>query len=159
MDDVSQTRTSTMSGVGEVAAVELSMADLKARARRRREVDACDVDRAPLGEMPAADFYAEGCDGSSVFVIPAESDAADAEGTEAEEAEPVPMTFDFIAEVKGKGTEIDVDALMAKDDFVSAPKAVLLEPIEKAEEGFEVWEVRNSVSFLHLPDYSQSILK
>ena len=59
-----------------------------------------------------------------------------------EDVEAVPMTFNFIAEVKGKGKEIDVDvdALMRKDDFVSAPKAALLEPIEKAEEGFEVWE-------------------
>jgi hypothetical protein len=86
--------------------------------------------------MAAEDFYPEGCDGSSVFIIPAESDPA--EGGE----EPVPMTFDFIAEVKGKGKEIDIDidALMQKDDFDLAPKAALLEPIQKAEEGFEVWE-------------------
>jgi hypothetical protein len=142
LDDISQTRT-TISG--EVAVAESSMGGLKARARasvrRRREVEdgACDVDRAPLGEMAAEDFYAEGCDGQSVFIIPAES-AADEE----EAVEPVPMTFDFIAEVKGKGKgkeiDLDIDALMQKDDFASAPKATLLEPIEKAEEGFDVWE-------------------
>jgi hypothetical protein len=138
LDDISQTRTSS---AGEIAVAESSMADLKARARaslrRRREVEAgaCDIDRAPLGEMAAEDFYAEGCDGDSVFILPAEVDPADAD-TE----EHVPMTFDFVAEVKGKGKEIDVDALMQKDDFELAPKAALLEPIEKAEEGFEVWE-------------------
>jgi hypothetical protein len=139
LDDISQTRTSIS---GEAAAAESSMAELKARTRasvrRRREVEdgACDIDRAPLREMAAEDFYPEGCDGSSVFIIPAESDPA--EGGE----EPVPMTFDFIAEVKGKGKEIDIDidALMQKDDFDLAPKAALLEPIQKAEEGFEVWE-------------------
>ena len=142
VDDISQTRTSL--STGDVAIAESSMADLKARARastrRRREVEdgACDVDRAPLGEMAAEDFYAEGCDGSSVFIIPTEAEAGDAE----EEVKAVPTTFDFIAEVKGKGNEIntDIDALMRKDDFEVAPKAALLEPIEKAEEGFEVWE-------------------
>jgi hypothetical protein len=140
LDDISQTRTSI---TGEVATAESSMADLKARARvsrRRREIEdgACDIDRCPLGEMAAEDFYAEGCDGSSVFIISAESDPVDADNQQ--DGELLPMTFDFIAEIKGKGKEIDVDALMQKDNFVSAPKAVLLEPIEKAEEGFEVWE-------------------
>lgn len=138
LDDVSQTRIT----IGEIDARDSSMMELKASvraSRRRREIDdgACDIDRAPLGEMLAADFYAEGCDGSSVFIIPAESDLTNAEGLE-EAEEAVPMTFDFIAEVKGKGKDIDVDSLMQKDDFVSAPKAALLEPIEKVE-GFEVW--------------------
>ena len=141
LDDISQTRTYI---TGEVMVAESSMSDLKARARasrRRREIedDACDIDRAPLSEMAAEDFYAEGCDGSSVFIIPAESDPADADAEE-ECVEPTPMTFDFIAEVKGKGKEIDIEALMQKDDFVAGPKAALLEPIDKAEEGFEVWE-------------------
>lgn len=143
LDDISQTRATI---TGEVAAEESSMTDLKARSRayrRRREIDdgACDIDRAPLGEMAAEDFYAEGCDGSSVFIIPAESDPAEEEEEEVE----VPLKFDFIAEIKGKGKEIDVDvdidALMQKDDFVSAPKAALLEPIEKAEEGLRFGRV------------------
>lgn len=137
LDDISQTRTA----IGVVAEAESSMADIKATARtsrRQREIDdgACDIDRNPLGEMAAEHFYAEGCDGSSVFIIPAESDPAN------EEAIEPPMTFDFIAEVKGKGKEIDadIDALMTKDDRLLAPEAALLESIEKAEEGFEVWE-------------------
>lgn len=52
------------------------------------------------------------------------------------------VSFDFVAEVKGMGKEIDIDidVLMEKDGFGVAPKAALLEPIEKTEEGFEVWE-------------------
>ncbi|KAG0646481.1 hypothetical protein D0Z07_7499 [Hyphodiscus hymeniophilus] len=147
LDDISQTRTSAL--VGDVETSEASMVQLKesVRARRRRDVDACDVDRCPLGEMNAEEFYAEGCDGSSVFLIPAESDPVvegaeptDVEAIEEEVVGAIPTTFDFIAEAKGKGKEIDVDALMTKDDFVVASKASLLEPIEKAEEGFEVWE-------------------
>jgi hypothetical protein len=152
LDDISQTRTLAMSS--EVEAMGSSMADLKARARasrRRREIDdgACDVDRAPLEEMPAEDFYADGCDGSSVFIIPDETDFADAERLEeaANAQEHLPTAFDFISEVQGEGRELDVDALMQKDDLVCAPKAALLEPIEKAEEGFEVWEVCMTFSF------------
>ena len=40
--------------------------------------------------MAAEDFYGEGCNGFSVFIVPAESDLP-------EESEPVSMTFDFIA--------------------------------------------------------------
>lgn len=133
MDDVSQTR-SLVNDTNEE-----SMRDVKARMRaRRREAEegAIDVDRSPLGDLAAEDFYAEGCDGTSVFIVPAEEEAeTDVEG----EAKPV---FDFAPEIdiKGKGKEIDVEHLMQKDDFEAAPKAVLLEPIEKAEEGFEVWE-------------------
>ena len=57
--------------------------------RHRVEGGACDVNRAPLGEMAVEDFYGEGCNGSSVFIVPAESDLP--------EGEPVSMTFDFIA--------------------------------------------------------------
>jgi hypothetical protein len=135
-DDVSQTRTRM-----EVEGAEAEMLDVKARvraARRERLVEdgAIEVDRAPLGDLAAEEFWAEGCDGSSVFLIPAEA----SEENEEEVVEQCAPTFDFIAEVKGKGKEIDIDTLMSKDSFVVAPKAALLEPIEKAEEGFEVWE-------------------
>jgi hypothetical protein len=136
-DDISQTRTSLSSRNLNVAETEASMADLKARiraSRRKREEDegAIELDRAPLRDLAAEDFYAEGCDGESVFLVPAEG--------EEEEEEKAPLSFDFVSAEKGKGIDIDIDVLMQKDDIVAAPKAVLLEPIEKAEEGFEVWE-------------------
>lgn len=115
------------------------MRDVKARIRASRkkmmDVDAIDVDRAPLGDLVAEDFYAEGCDPESVFLVPSEASAEDVE-----EEEPTKATFDFVADVKGKGkeVEIDIDTLMSKD--TSAPKAALLEPIEKAEDGFALWE-------------------
>ena len=42
--------------------------------------------------------------------------------------------------LSGGEIDIDIDALVEKDGFGFAPKAALLEPIEKAEEGFEMWE-------------------
>jgi hypothetical protein len=136
-DDISQTRTSLSSSSGiNVAEAEASMADLKARIRasrlKREEAEgAIECDRAPLGDLVAEDFYAEGCDGESVFLVAAEGD-------EEEGDEQVPLSFDFVVESKGK--DIDIDVLMQKDDVVVAPQAKLLEPIEKAEEGFELWE-------------------
>lgn len=119
----------------------MSMTNLKRAARHRREVEegACDVDRNALGELEAEDFYAEGCDAKSIFVVlPDEEEQA----PEAVEEEQVPMTFDFIAEVKGKGREVDIDELMRKDDLSYGAKARLLEPCEKPEEGpeFSLWE-------------------
>lgn len=145
LDDISQTRTQISDPTNQI---ESSMSALKAAARasrRRKEIDdgAIDVDRSALGELSAEDFYAEGCDGSSVFLIPAEEEGRDQEGGEEEKA---PIAFDVMADVKGKGKEIDIDIdeLMRKDDFEMSKKAALLEPIEKAEDGFEVWESGSS---------------
>lgn len=140
-DDVSQTRTQLSN---PVAQTEAEMGALKARARatrRKRDEGAIEIDRCPLGDLAAEDFYAEGCDGESVFVI-SETDVEDLE-VEANDPEvPSSLTFDFSAEIKGKGKEreIDIDELMRKDDREAPKAAKVLEPIEKAEDGFEVWE-------------------
>lgn len=155
-DDISQTRTQLTSSV---ETGESSMTDIKARIRasRMKHENAIDIDRSPLGDLAAEDFYAEGCDSSSIFLIPSdvvEEEAHVEEEVQVEEEvhveepqqvveEPMIATFDFISEVKGKGREIDpndVDALMFKDPDAIAPKAALLEPIEKAEENFDLWE-------------------
>lgn len=127
LDDISQTRTQ----ISDPAAQnEASMSALKAAARasrRRRELDdgAIEIDRSALGELVAEEFYGEGCDEKSVFIVPGEEE-------EEEEAQ-VPISFDFTA---GK----DADELMQRDDFEVGKKAALLEPIEKAEEDFEIFE-------------------
>jgi len=145
-DDVSQTRTVISD---PAAQTEMEMSEVKARARatrRNRDEGAIEIDRRPLGDLAAEEFYANGCDGESVFVI-AESDVEDLE-VEANNPEvPSCLTFDFSSEVeiKGKGKEVDVDELMRKDDKELAMPAKLLEPIEKAEEGFEVWQDSGSV--------------
>lgn len=142
MDDISQTRTQ----ISEHVDASLSTADVKARARvssrRRRELDegAIEVDRSPLGEMPAEDFYAEGCDEKSVVIVPAEEDY-EAEQQEQEQDVPsvVPVAPECAVDQKQVSAEV-VDALMRKNDWAVAPKAALLEPLEKAEAGFQVWE-------------------
>ncbi len=76
-------------------------------------------------------------------------DEAECESTEPDTSETVPECieeqpihkFNFSLELdrkgKGRALEVDVDALMAKS---GASEARLFEPLEKAEEGFEVWE-------------------
>ncbi|KAG4435050.1 hypothetical protein IFR05_009474 [Cadophora sp. M221] len=142
VDDVSQTRTvlgnatSSTLGLGGELDAEASMREIKARLHRAshrgggRDENAIEVDRAPLGDLAAEDFYGD--------VV----GDADGEGNvELSEGEVgVAKTFEFGADVvgKGKGVEVDIDALM--EGGSGSGKARLLEPIEKVEEGWSVWE-------------------
>jgi hypothetical protein len=147
-DDVSQTRTILAGDV--VMGREAEMESVKARVkalRRKRDLDsdAIDIDRSPLSDLAAEDFYAEGCDGSSNFIIPAElcdEVEVEAEHNESYEQVGAPEISEEAAyqvEMENK-LDLEIDALMQKSPFATAPKAALLEPIEKAEVGFEVWE-------------------
>jgi hypothetical protein len=157
-DDVSQTRTVVTATASSVDALEGHMAEVKPRTwkGRRKCEDEIELDRSPLGDLAAEDFYAEGCDKSSVFLV------VDEEATEEEQPETSPEISPIEQElveqavepeilpdvetaevdIKGKGRELDleVEALMTKDPDSIAPAAVLLQPIEKAEENFELWE-------------------
>lgn len=163
LDDISQTRTSlTAFASGSSASVSMSRRDemdiremkmrIKMQQKKRREMEegAIDVDRSPLGEMRKEDFYAEGCDEKSVFVILPDPEpeytteveasvAEEAGSSEQEEQISEPQTFSPLPEPvltaytpgKGKGNEIDIDFLMQKR---------VVEPIEKSEADFVVWE-------------------
>ncbi|KAL7933953.1 hypothetical protein V8C35DRAFT_302856 [Trichoderma chlorosporum] len=89
--------------------------------------------RVALGEMNAADFYAEGYDESSVILI-----------LEDEEPEaPVASISKIPEEPEEEEDELeihqDIDALISKSDNTSS-KAAVLQPIEGAGESFELWE-------------------
>ncbi|KAJ4251915.1 hypothetical protein NW762_011215 [Fusarium torreyae] len=85
-------------------------------------------ERVALGEMNTADFYAEGCDETSVILVP-EDDEPQAQ---------VPK--ESVPELKpiNPSTE-DIDRLMAKPTE-GTTKAAVLEPIEGTGESFELWE-------------------
>ncbi|KAH8805841.1 hypothetical protein F5884DRAFT_678596 [Xylogone sp. PMI_703] len=173
MDDISQTRTmisalpaslssSLPSSTSNDVVLDSRPRHRGSRRSSRKEIDddAIEVDRAPLGEMLAEDFYPEGCDGSSVFVIL----ATDAEGEEADvevehgvvvdvpesEMESISPVLDgtsssadpspvVIVHEEPEPIDVVVDELMQKNDEEAAPAALLC-PIEKPEENFEVWE-------------------
>ncbi|KAF4466246.1 hypothetical protein FALBO_6897 [Fusarium albosuccineum] len=108
-------------------------------SRRSPRANADDMvvekERVALGEMNTADFYAEGCDESSVIIVPADDE---------EQPEPAAPTMakDFVFAPEAKAEEPsteDIDTLMAKPTEGSA-KAAVLEPIEGTGESFELWE-------------------
>lgn len=174
LDDVSQTQarlpvssSTSYDGIAEAKARTRSM-------RRRKEIEegAIEIDRSPLGDLEAEEFYAEGCTSSDVVLVAdeeaeGESDEPLPPSTEAYEAEPqdqpgsdkahqesidledmdaVPddipsCSFDFSIPTEEWRVALKaVDELMAKSDAEAPAQAKLFEPLEKAEEGFEVWE-------------------
>ncbi|KAK0117848.1 hypothetical protein ONS95_012169 [Cadophora gregata] len=160
MDDVSQTRTalsgSSSSGMTGELDAEAEMRDIKARLhrasrRQRQQADenAIEVDRSPLGDLVAEDFYGEGVVAGEVVVVADECEQEQEQERSREQSVGVvgvAQTFNFTAEVvgKGKGVEVEVGVGLCVEtsvcEGVVGGKARLLEPIEKVEEGWSVWE-------------------
>ena len=126
--------------------------------------------RGPLAEMDVTDFYAEGCDSSSVFIVPADEEDPEAVVEEAGAAATAAAAADFAAELPplpadgqeeqqwlaGDMSELqpppppppqvsldDVEGVDVDDimgDGDRAVDAAGLGPIEGADESFELWE-------------------
>jgi hypothetical protein len=136
-----------------------------------RGTDAVDIDedvlllkgRGPLAEMNVTDFYAPGCDSSSVFIIPGDEEdpeavvgeaeaaavaaaAAEAERTGAlsglpalpENGEEEREWFEEDGHAAPHVSLVDVDDIMG-DGSRSVLEAGL-GPVEGADESFEIWE-------------------
>jgi len=120
-------------------------------ARRISEDDMIvEKERIALGEMPAEEFYAMGCDSSSIFIVPADEEtrpqdksAEDSPGANLDIG-PAPSALDFAPEITLEviNESADVDALMTRDE--PALKAAVLEPIDGTGEVFELWESGSS---------------
>ncbi|KAH8664526.1 hypothetical protein BX600DRAFT_512550 [Xylariales sp. PMI_506] len=116
-------------------------------------------ERNPLGEMNVSDYYAEGCDESSVIIVPGDEDVE-------QEQLPAKTEFDFAPELKLApvvsveqseplpSSEEDglktVDELMEKTEE-PAPSAALLQPIDGTGESFEVWESGSAKDEAEIP--------
>jgi hypothetical protein len=164
LDDISQTQGRLPStSPSSMSASYDGISDMKTRTksqRRRKEIEegAIEIDRNPLGDLEAEDFYAEGCTSSDVVLVadeegeshevhPESAESYEAPSTEPHEADP--QSFDSIPQEPSSHTfnfsipasiSLEVDALMTKSDTEVPAGAKLFEPLEKAEEGFEVWE-------------------
>ncbi|KAI8287552.1 hypothetical protein K4K60_012410 [Colletotrichum sp. SAR11_57] len=120
---------------------DVSQTSARRSARRASEDEMIfEKERTALGEMDASEFYALGCDESSVIIIPADED----EEEEPAASAPVPEVHDCPPEVQAESDEPvvesrDVDDLMGKSTEPAANAAVL-EPIEGTGESFELWE-------------------
>ncbi|KAL2265919.1 hypothetical protein VTJ83DRAFT_5271 [Remersonia thermophila] len=130
-----------------------------------RGTDAVDIDedvlllkgRGPLAEMNVRDFYAEGCDGSSVFIIPGDEEDPEAVVGEAEAAAKaaaeaelaalshLPPLPEVVEEERSRAEphaslahvdSLDVDDIMGD----GGRPALEVSPIAADEESFEIWE-------------------
>ncbi|RYO73753.1 hypothetical protein DL762_010383 [Monosporascus cannonballus] len=105
-------------------------------------------ERSPLGEMDVKEYYSEGCDETSIFIVPGDEDEApqqqqlqqiaNGELGSASELTLVPEAAspdDPVVE----GSTKTAEELM-QESAEPAPCAVVLEPMEGTGESFEVWE-------------------
>jgi hypothetical protein len=101
-------------------------------------------ERVALGEMNTADFYAEGCDETSVIIVPED----EPESVPAVPETNVPEALESIPESIPESTLLEsktIDPLEEIDNLMAKPtegtsKAAVLEPIEGTGESFELWE-------------------
>lgn len=114
--------------------------------------------RGALGELNAADYYAEGCDSTSVFIVAADeeevehdvklettqpaTDIAPAPVLVAPEEVPLPLEADDdLASDFSVEADVSIDFLMGKvNDEPSSKAAAVLQPIEGTGESFDLWE-------------------
>jgi hypothetical protein len=148
-DDVSQ--TSSRSFTSETQSRDGKSALRAMRRRKEVEEGAIEIDRAPLTDLVAEEFYADGCsDKDFVYIVEDEDDvpvtqvAQNAPDNYVEECKfDVDAGIDGETEMEGANNEgrgkPTVDELMQRSSEI-AEHAALFEPLEKAEEGFEVWE-------------------
>ncbi|PHH74843.1 hypothetical protein CDD82_4746 [Ophiocordyceps australis] len=110
------------------------VADILTRPSRRRAcMTAADCARRvarrdALAEMKAADFYSEGCDETSIFIVPADE--------ELPAEEPRPESDALLETDPLKAVEL----LMA----TQKPPKVVLEPLAGTGDSFDVWESGSS---------------
>lgn len=165
-DDVSQTRAAGARRAAAAAAAAGVIND---------DEMALEKARGPLMEMNPADYYAEGCDDSTVVVVAEEEDGEPA--VEAQAVSSVPLSEALTAhalEVPGFAatpeakldldttveaeqildTSVTVDVLMGKEE--PAAKAAVLEPMEGTGESFELWESGSSKDDTEVPVGSPS---
>ncbi|KAK1495336.1 hypothetical protein CCUS01_13469 [Colletotrichum cuscutae] len=122
---------------------DVSQTSARRSARRTSEDEMIfEKERIALGEMDASEFYAFGCDESSIIIVPADEEeeeesevAPQAAVPELKEPVPEPIAAPLEVPLEQQG----VDELMGKSTETAA-KAALLEPMEGTGESFELWE-------------------
>ncbi|UKZ93401.1 uncharacterized protein TrAFT101_008316 [Trichoderma asperellum] len=118
---------------------DVSQTSAQQTSQPKGEEMVIEKERVALGEMNAADFYADGCDETSVILIHEDDEEPEAPHAisnipeEEEEEEP--------EEDEEPELEIheDIDDLISRPDN-SSSKAAVLQPIEGTGESFELWE-------------------
>lgn len=131
---------------------DISQTTARRSARQADESEmVVEKQRMAMGELDVTSFYAEGCDETSVFIIPGDEDA-ETDIEDVQEEAPRRASFEFrselnlaenvesVAENDSKGV---VDKLMGQAAQIVEPTveaAAVTNPIEGASETFELWE-------------------
>lgn len=132
---------------------DVSQTSRRVRASREDEM-VIEKERVALGEMRADEFYAEGCDETSVVLVPADEEEEQPKENEQRKKQPE-VDFNFTPELKAlppvtseeeaeleSPKENDFDVLMGRGDDNS--KASVLQPMDGTGESFELWESGSS---------------
>ncbi|KAK7745652.1 hypothetical protein SLS62_009693 [Diatrype stigma] len=128
----------------------------RTRAARQAAADAdamvFEKERRPLGEMDVREYYSEGCDESSVIIVPGDEDEEPQDQQQRQqpssnESKPEPEVTPELkaAPIKAApNSGLDKEAKSVEDIMQKtddpAPCAAVLEPVEGTGESFEVWE-------------------
>ncbi|KAH7136409.1 hypothetical protein EDB81DRAFT_78685 [Dactylonectria macrodidyma] len=119
---------------------DVSQTSSRRAARLGTDDMVVEKERVALGEMKTADFYAEGCDETSVIIVPGDEEEQPAK---VEARSPITKEFTLSPELKAEDpvsdVEQDIDTLISKPTEGSS-KAAVLEPMEGTGEVFELWE-------------------
>lgn len=127
------------------------------RVRATREDDmVIDKERVALGEMKTEEFYAEGCDETSVVLVPGDDEVERPKAAEPKQQPSLEVNFDFAPELKAlppvtseEEAELeapkdeDFDVLMGSRSEDSS-KAAVLQPMNGTGDIFELWESGSS---------------
>ncbi|KAF4596005.1 thymidylate kinase [Ophiocordyceps camponoti-floridani] len=112
----------------------VSQTSVAAGPRRAADDMVVDKERVALGEMNAADYFPEGCDETSVVMIPGDE-------VDAEEESSMAAKLGLAARMAEAADAIsNVEKLMHESTAKPSAKAAVLQPLDGTGESFELWE-------------------
>lgn len=115
---------------------DISQTSYRRPARLGADDMVVEKERVALGEMNTSDFYPEGCDETSVVLVPADEE----EGQQTQPVEtPAPVVDEAPGDEPGLDAVRDVDVLMTSKSGGSS-KAAVLQPMDGTGESFDLWE-------------------
>ncbi|POS74701.1 hypothetical protein DHEL01_v206906 [Diaporthe helianthi] len=92
--------------------------------------------RTALGDLNVEDFYAEGCDPTTIFIVPEDED----DGTVVDGEQPEKVQGESAAAGPSLNTTATVDKVAEPEVSGEPAKLATLQPVEGTGESFDLWE-------------------
>ncbi|RYP92066.1 hypothetical protein DL770_001796 [Monosporascus sp. CRB-9-2] len=113
-----------------------------------------DKERSPLGEMDVTEYYSEGCDETSIVIVPGDEDDAPQQQQQQQQPQPQQIPngelesaseYKLVAETASPDGPVVEESTRTAEELMQTseepvPCAAVLEPMEGTGESFEVWE-------------------